>query len=205
MSRMTLLKRIVRSNSSLSRIAAAPHAGFTLLEITLVMALMGLITALALPRALPEGNSTALRIKAFEVAALLRSDRNAALRTGRIVATVVDLTARRVRSGASDAAVVLPDHYALRLVAALSNGIQFFPDGRFSGGELIGAPEWRPPPIHNSLPLDGLLPKRVGYISRGFVGSGELWEGDPPDRRASNSAAVSPTKGTSADGASCGA
>lgn len=113
------------------------RAGFTLLEVTLALALIGLIAALSLPRVLPHASSTALRAKAFEIAALLRADRNAALRTGRTVATALDLPGRRLRSGASPASVALPGHLGLSLVAGLPNGFRFFPDGTSSGGELI--------------------------------------------------------------------
>jgi general secretion pathway protein H len=119
------------------RSACDRRAGFTLLETTLALALIGLIAALALPRVLPGASSTALRIKAFEIAALVRADRNAALRTGRTVSTAVDLAGRRVRSGASDASVAVPNHLGLRLVAGVPNGFRFFSDGSSSGGELI--------------------------------------------------------------------
>ncbi|CAA9353885.1 MAG: hypothetical protein AVDCRST_MAG90-2803 [uncultured Microvirga sp.] len=117
--------------------AGQSRAGFTLVETTLALALLGLITALALPRALPNASPTALRIKAVEIAALLRGDRNAALRTGRIVTTTVDAGARRVRSGVSDATVVVPGVFALQIAAGVPGGFRFFPNGTSSGGELI--------------------------------------------------------------------
>lgn len=104
---------------------------------TLALAMVGLITALALPRVLPNAGPTALRIKAFEIAALLRIDRNAALRTGRMVATAVDAGARRVRSGASGTTIVVPGSFAMQLATGVPNGFRFFPDGTSSGGELI--------------------------------------------------------------------
>lgn len=104
---------------------------------TLALALVGLITALALPRVLPNAGASGMRIKAFEIAALLRVDRNAALRSGRTVATAVDAGARRVRSGASGATVVVPAAFALQLATGAPNGFRFFPDGTSSGGELI--------------------------------------------------------------------
>ena len=113
------------------------RAGFTLFETTLALALIGFIAALSLPRVLPNASVTALRIKAFEVAALLRADRNAALRTGRTVATAVDLAGRRVLSGASAASVAVPVHLGLRLVAGAPNGFRFFSDGTSTGGELV--------------------------------------------------------------------
>lgn len=114
-----------------------PCAGFTLIEVSLALALIGLITALALPRVLPGTTSTDLRAKAFEIAALLRADRNAALRTGRPVATDVDLVARRVRSSISDHWIALPQSFTVRLATAISGGFRFYPDGTSSGGQLL--------------------------------------------------------------------
>lgn len=113
------------------------QAGFTLVEATLALALIGLITALALPRALPNAGPTALRVKALEIAALLRVDRNAALRTGRMVTTAVDAVGRLVRSGASDATIIVPNAFALQLATGIPGVFRFFPDGTSSGGELI--------------------------------------------------------------------
>lgn len=116
---------------------SGPRSGFTLLEVTLALALVGLVAGLALPRVLPNAGATALRIKALEIAALLRLDRNAALRTGRMVATAVDLPARRVRSGASGATIAVPATLGLRLATGASSSVRFFPDGTSSGGELF--------------------------------------------------------------------
>lgn len=122
---------------SLGRALAAPRAGFTLLEMTLALAMIGLITALALPRIMTNAGPTALRMKAFEIAALLRTDRNAALRSGRVIVTAVDAGARRVRSGASGATIAVPPAFAMQLASGTASGFRFFPDGTSSGGELI--------------------------------------------------------------------
>jgi general secretion pathway protein G len=119
-----------------TRVAATRSLGFTLVELLLALAVFGLIAALALPRVLPNSGATEVRIKAFQIAALLRSDRNAALRTGRTVATVIDLPARRVRSGASRTAVDLPDRMAFRWTGEMPPGFRFAPNGTSSGGEL---------------------------------------------------------------------
>lgn len=111
--------------------------GFTLIEMTLALALISLIAALALPRGSAADSATALRIKAFEVVALMRADRNAALRSGRTVATTVDLSARLVRSGAGERTVMLPDRYRVRVSAEALDGFRFHPDGSSSGGEMF--------------------------------------------------------------------
>ena len=111
-------------------------AGFTLLEAALALAVLGLIVALALPRALPN-SSTSLRIKAFEIAAPMRTDRNTALRTGHTVETIVNLAGRFLQSGASGSFVTLPDHLAIRLTTQIPNDFRFYPNGTSSGGEII--------------------------------------------------------------------
>jgi general secretion pathway protein H len=112
------------------------NAGFTLLETALALAILGLIAALALPRAIPN-SSTSLRIKAFEIAALMRTDRNTALRTGRTVETIVNMAGRFLQSGANGSFVTLPDHLAIRLAGQIPNDFRFYPNGTSSGGEII--------------------------------------------------------------------
>lgn len=115
-------------------------AGFVLIEMMLALALVALLAALALPRARPFDGGAAIRAKAYEAAALLRADRDAARRSDRPVETVLDLGRRRLRSGASSDAVALPNAVALRLAAAAPGRVRFYPDGRSSGGALtLGA------------------------------------------------------------------
>lgn len=117
--------------------ARACSGGFTLLETVLALALLGLIAALALPRVLPGPGSTGTRIKAFEVAALMRSDRTEALRSGRTTATSVDAAARRVRSGVSGATVQISERMGMAVTADPRGVIRFFADGTSSGGEVL--------------------------------------------------------------------
>ena len=110
--------------------------GYALIELMLALALMALIAALALPRARPFDGGAALRSKAYETAALLRADRDAARRLDKEVASVVDFTRRRIASGSERQTVDLPDGVAMRLAADRFAGFRFFPDGRSSGGAL---------------------------------------------------------------------
>lgn len=103
----------------------------------LALALIALLAAIALPRARPFDGGAALRAKTYEVAALLRSDRDAALRLDREVASVVDFGQRRIASGAIRDAVQLPETFRMRLSADRFSGFRFFPDGRSSGGDLV--------------------------------------------------------------------
>ena len=115
----------------------ANHAGFTLIEMTLVLALISLIAALALPRTSLSGSATSLRIKGFEIAAILRADRDEAVRSGRPVTSFVDLGSGRVLSGAGNGSVAIPANVSLRVSGAGLDGIRFLPDGQTSGGEVF--------------------------------------------------------------------
>ncbi|KQT60134.1 hypothetical protein ASG52_18625 [Methylobacterium sp. Leaf456] len=112
------------------------QAGFTLLEMVLALALIGLVATLALPRS-PRDSGTSLRIKAYEVMALLRADRDAARAGGAPVTARVDLVERTLRSGASERAVALPPRISVRLSEGLAGGVRFFPDGTATGGEIF--------------------------------------------------------------------
>lgn len=112
-------------------------AGFALIELMLALALIALLAAVALPRARPYDGGAALRAKAYETAALLRMDRDAARRLDREVASVVDFGLRRVAAGSAREIVQMPDAVRMRLSADRFSGFRFFPDGRSSGGDLV--------------------------------------------------------------------
>jgi general secretion pathway protein H len=120
------------------------RAGFSLLETVCVVAIVAMLAALALP-AIPRGTSRA-RLEAFAVAAaaVLKSDRNAAIRRGNRVATEVDVGARTVRSGANGRVLRLPDDVGFSVVLAsqcagraTGDSIDFFPTGMSCGGTLV--------------------------------------------------------------------
>lgn len=102
----------------------------------LALALIALLAALALPRVRPYDGGAALRAKAYEAAALIRADRDAARRTDREIASVVDFGRRRIVSGFGSESVGFPDGVTMRLKADRFPGFRFFPDGRSSGGAL---------------------------------------------------------------------
>ncbi|WP_342148256.1 prepilin-type N-terminal cleavage/methylation domain-containing protein [Methylorubrum sp. SB2] len=131
------------------------RAGFTLLETVLALALIGLVATLALPRGSPRDSGTSLRIKAYEVMALLRADRDAARAGGAPVTARVDLVERILRSGASERAVALPPRMSVRVSEGLAGGVRFFPDGTATGGEIFLA---RPG-------LSGLLAVRIDGLT----------------------------------------
>ncbi|WP_026190789.1 hypothetical protein [Methylobacterium sp. WSM2598] len=110
--------------------------GFVLLELALALLILALLAALALPRARPFDGPARLGLKAQEIAALLRRDRDAALRGQTTIRTEIDLARRAVRSGAANGEVPVPTAYALR-VAARETAIRFRPDGSASGGTVF--------------------------------------------------------------------
>jgi len=122
----------------------AGEQGFTLLEVVCVVAILSMILAL-IPPTLSRGTSRAkLESYAVDAAALLKADRNAALRRFSPVATEVDAKSRLMRSGATGRIVRIPDDVEVdTLLAAVCNKatvgstIRFFPSGMSCGG-IIG-------------------------------------------------------------------
>ena len=120
------------------------EAGFTLLEIICVLAVIAMLVAIALP-AFPRGTSrTMLDAYAVETAALLKADRNAAIRRGVAVATELSAISRTIRSGATGQLVQLPQDVGFNAVLASQCGqraagmsIQFLPSGMSCGGTIF--------------------------------------------------------------------
>lgn len=115
--------------------------GFTLIEVVCALAILAMVAALALP-AYPRGTTPArLSGYALDIAAILKRDRNAAIRDGAPVATSFDAGKRSVRSGASGAHVELPADVGFDALLAqrcadraVGSTIDFFPSGVSCGG-----------------------------------------------------------------------
>lgn len=105
--------------------------------------ILGLVSGVVFPRVVRPPGPAELREKAQEIAALLRSDRNAALRQGKEVLSRLDLGEGRVASGAGRQVVTIPSSIRTEFVQSSrevrgdEGGIRFRPDGRSSGGVLI--------------------------------------------------------------------
>jgi general secretion pathway protein H len=120
------------------------ETGFTLLETVCVLAIIAILVAIALP-AFPRGTSrTGLEAYALKTAALLKADRNAAIRRGVAVATELSLIARTIRSGASGDLVHLPQDVGFNAILASQCGqqaagttIRFLPSGMSCGGTIF--------------------------------------------------------------------
>ncbi|SFK78019.1 prepilin-type N-terminal cleavage/methylation domain-containing protein [Methylocapsa palsarum] len=117
--------------------------GFTLLEIVCVLSIVAMLAAIAFP-AFPRASSRA-RLEGFaiETAALLKGDRNAALRRGAHVATELDAAGKTIRSGAGGRVLRFPNDVGFKATLAERCGryaagttIDFFPTGMSCGGSI---------------------------------------------------------------------
>ena len=125
------MERDPQAISTAGHVEAGPTAGFTLIEMVCVLAIVAMLAAIVLP-ALPRGTSRPrLEGYAVETAALLNADQQAARRLHRDIATAIDARLRVIRSGASGSAVRLPDD--VTLAAALASRCQ----NRDAGATII--------------------------------------------------------------------
>jgi general secretion pathway protein H len=119
-----------------------------MIEMLCVLAIIGLLAAVVLP-SMPYATSRAkLEGFALDAAALLKEDRNAALRRQIQVATSVDSGGRTLRSGASGRTVRFPGDVTMDAKLAsrcadrmVGRSINFFPSGMSCGGTIaLGRP-----------------------------------------------------------------
>jgi len=123
--------------------ASSGQAGYVLLEIVCVLAIIGLLAAVILP-AIPRATSRS-RLEGYAVAtaSLLKADRVAALRQRVRVETLIDVESRTISSGAGGRTVQLPADVRLDAMLAAhcydrpsGMTIDFFPSGMSCGGVL---------------------------------------------------------------------
>jgi general secretion pathway protein H len=117
--------------------------GFTLLEMVCVLALIAMMAAVLLPFIPHQTSRSRLQAYALQTATLLKADRNAAIRRGVDVSTLVDTGSRSIRSGATADTIRIPDDVRFDALlpqtcnrhAALST-ISFFASGMSCGGAI---------------------------------------------------------------------
>jgi len=119
------------------------EAGFTLIEIVCVLAIVGLLAALALPTFPRATTRPRLEGYAVQIAAILKGDRAAAIRRQAPIATTFSAKAQTVRSGATGEVLKLPGDVAFDAILAKRCGdrpagqtIEFFPSGLSCGGTV---------------------------------------------------------------------
>lgn len=119
---------------------ARAAAGFTLVELLIVLAIMAAATTLFLTRIGTGSTGAELRAATREMTAALNETRSFAVARNRVAAVMIEPGARRYRDPRREH--VLSPRVALTtggLVVPAGDGataIYFFPDGSASGGEL---------------------------------------------------------------------
>ncbi len=133
--RRALISPLIGAANGCGRRAGAQ--GYALIELILALLVVSLLAGLALPWARRGSGASEMQALALRIVTLLRNDRNVALREGRTVVSRLDALGGSVRSGNTDAAIVLPAHSVLRTSDSLTRGVKFDPDGRAEGGEIV--------------------------------------------------------------------
>src|SRR3981081_4175033 len=108
-----------------------------------VLALIAMMAAVLLPFIPRETSRSRLQAYAVQAATLLKADRNAAIRRGTDVATLIDAGTRSIRSGATTAMIRIPNDVRFEALlpqtcnrrASLST-ISFFASGMSCGGAI---------------------------------------------------------------------
>ena len=115
-----------------------------LLEIVCVLAIIGLLAAILLPRLSNGTSRSRLQAYAIETASLLMSDRSAAVRRRAQVSTTVDAKGRAFRSGATGRVLRVPGDVVVDAVLPVLCGgrqtfstIDFLPSGLSCGGTIV--------------------------------------------------------------------
>ncbi len=118
------------------------QAGFTLIEMVVVLAILGVMLLLIAGRGPPVSHGLTARAAAGELAASLREARSRAILENRPVSLIVDLAKRHYRIGDRPPAELPPD-LAVALFTVRSEtrnateaGIRFEPDGSSTGGRI---------------------------------------------------------------------
>ncbi|BAV50741.1 general secretion protein H [Mesorhizobium loti] len=117
-------------------------AGFTLVEMLVVLAIMALVAAIAAPGLVSHYRTKSLETVAGEITMRLRLSRTSAIATARPRQIVVDLGSRLIHFGERDS-LALPDDVKVTLitgqetvVADRQTVLTFLPDGSASGMDI---------------------------------------------------------------------
>ena len=132
-----------RSKGRLTTHEADPAAGFTLIEMIVVLAVLGVVLASVAGYKPPWSKGLALEATAAELAGQLRLARSEAITRNEGVALELDLVGRRYRID-NAAPRQLPVGMDMELLtvagerhAPTVGGIRFHPDGSSSGGRIV--------------------------------------------------------------------
>jgi general secretion pathway protein H len=125
--------------------SAAPSstAGFTLVELLVVLAILGMAMAIALPRLLQPSPALQLDAAVRALIGAMRSTRSAAIAQNKELVFVLDVNSRSFASPvAREQALPRDAQMALKIAepereSPSRGGIRFYPDGSASGGEIV--------------------------------------------------------------------
>jgi type II secretion system protein H len=113
-----------------------PAAGFTLIELVVVLALLSLVLAVVLPNLGPNTEIVELRAAANELRALLRSTRSAAIAENRDLVVAIDPSGRGYALDGTPRAFRTAGFVEQRLHVEPAARLVFFAGGGASGGRL---------------------------------------------------------------------
>jgi general secretion pathway protein H len=119
------------------------NAGFTLIEMLVVMTIMALVAAIAVPLLAHPSNSLTLETTARNLAGALRFTRAAAIAQNVDIALDIDVDQRTFQSNAMPLQKFEPGIVAeLRVaeperVTSSHGAFRFFPDGSSTGGDIV--------------------------------------------------------------------
>ena len=120
------------------------EAGFTLVEMVCVIAIIAMLAAILLPHISRATSRPRLEGYAVETASLLKADRTAAMRRRVPIATQVDASERYLRSGSTGRVLRVPDDVTFSATLPLRcndrpafSTISFFATGMSCGGTIV--------------------------------------------------------------------
>lgn len=117
------------------------EAGYTLLELMVVFAILSFAAALVLPRLGAGGERVALKSAALQLAAGLRATRTEAMSASKETSLILDVVQRRYWADGAVKVRALPNGIAIltgnkpgEAIATARAAVRFQPDGSASGG-----------------------------------------------------------------------
>jgi general secretion pathway protein H len=120
------------------------EAGFTLVEMVCVIAIIAMLAAILLPHISRATSRPRLEGYAVETASLLKADRTAAMRRRVAIATQVDASERYLRSGSTGRTLRVPDDVTFSATLPIRcndrpafSTISFFATGMSCGGTIV--------------------------------------------------------------------